>query len=272
MEVNDTVKPFTLLACKRFLKKKIKAVMMWLIFRSGKERNRSESCCIFKKSITMRRFFTSPLFAVILLALPFIYLGIQYTGLPDSVPVHFNADGEADKFGQKSSLWLHTSILSVVGLGIYLLIGNLHKIDPKKSAKVSVETFKSMAIIILLFLTIINISITVSTVNYPTTFSLTKIILPAVGLLFTVMGYFMRTIQPNYFIGLRLPWTLEDDENWAATHQLAARLWIPAGILIALFSLVFPFYTAFIMMMVITAIIVIIPATFSYRFYRKKQG
>jgi len=44
----------------------------------------------------MRRVFTSPLLAVVILALPFLYLGIQYASLPDTVPVHFNAEGVAD--------------------------------------------------------------------------------------------------------------------------------------------------------------------------------
>ena len=220
----------------------------------------------------MRRVFTSPLLAVVIVALPFVYLGIQYAGLPDTVPVHFNAEGVADKFGSKSSLWLHTSILSAVALGTYLLISNLHKIDPKKTAKTSAATLNSLAIVIVLFLTVINIMITYSAINYPSTFGITKIVLPAVGLLLSFIGYQMRTIQPNYFIGLRLPWTLEDDENWTATHQLAAKLWIPGGLIIAVVAWILPFFSAFITSMIITAIIVIIPTVFSYRFFRKKQA
>ena len=220
----------------------------------------------------MRRVFTSPLLAVVIVALPFLYLGIQYAGLPDTVPVHFNAEGLADRFGSKSSLWLHTCILSTVAIGIYLLIRNLHKIDPKKTAKTSAATLQGLAIVIVLFLTIINITITYSAIIYPTTFSITKIVLPAVGLLLSFIGYQMRTIQPNYFIGLRLPWTLEDDDNWRATHQLAAKLWVPGGIIIAITAWVLPFFSAFIATLIITAIIVIIPTVFSYRFFRKKQA
>lgn len=220
----------------------------------------------------MRRVFTSPLLAVVLIALPFVYLGVQYAGLPETVPVHFNAEGIADQFGAKSSLWLHTSILSTVAIGTYLLIRNLHKIDPKKTAKTSADTLNSLAIVILVFLTVINIMITYSAVNYPAKLSITTVVLPAVGLLLSFLGYQMRTIQPNYFIGLRLPWTLEDDENWAATHQLAARLWIPGGLIIAVTALTLPFFSAFIITMIITAAIVIIPTVFSYLFYRKKQG
>jgi len=220
----------------------------------------------------MRRVFTSPLLAVVIVALPFLYLALQYASLPDTVPVHFNAEGVADGFGSKSSLWLHTSILSVVAISNYLLISNLHKIDPKKTAKTSAETLKLIAIVIVLFLSVINIIITYSAVSYPTTFSLAKIVLSAVGLLLSFIGYQMRTIQPNYFIGLRLPWTLEDDDNWEATHRLAARFWIPGGLIIAIIAWFLPFFSAFIASIIITGILVIIPIIFSFRFFRKKQA
>jgi uncharacterized membrane protein len=219
----------------------------------------------------MRRFFTSLPFAILLIAAPFIFTAIQYSGLPDTIPVHFGADGKADGFGPKSSIWIHTSLLSVIGLGVYLLIGNLHKIDPKKSAQVSAETFKNLATVILLFLTVINLSVSLSMSNQSLDLGLERIVLPAVGLLIAVMGYFMRDIKPNYFIGLRLPWTLEDEENWAATHQLVSKLWMPAGIVMIAASIIFPFMTAFIITIATTLIIVIIPTVFSFRYYRKKQ-
>lgn len=220
----------------------------------------------------MRRFFTSPLLAIALLLLPAIITAILYGRLPETIPVHFNAEGIADKFGAKSSIWVHVSILFVVGLGVYLLLSNLHKIDPKKSAGVSVETHKAIAIVVVLFISLISTGIVLSMSKTSGNFGIQKIVLPAVGLLITVIGYFMRSIKPNYFIGLRLPWTLEDEENWAVTHQLAAKLWIPAGLLMAVSAIVFPFMTAFFITMTITLIIVIIPAIYSYRFFKNKKA
>lgn len=220
----------------------------------------------------MRRFFTSPLLAIALLLLPAIITAILYSRLPETIPVHFNAEGIADKFGAKSSIWVHVSILFVVGLGVYLLLSNLHKIDPKKSAGVSVETHKAIAIVVVLFISLISTGIVLSMSKTSGNFGIQKIVLPAVGLLITVIGYFMRSIKPNYFIGLRLPWTLEDEENWAVTHQLAAKLWIPAGLLMAVSAIVFPFMTAFFITMTITLIIVIIPAIYSYRFFKNKKA
>lgn len=219
----------------------------------------------------MRRFFTSPLLAIVLLAVPAILVAILYPGLPETIPVHFNAEGQADKYEHKSSIWIYTSILFTVGLGMYLLVSNIHKIDPKKTANVSADTYKAIAMIIAVFLTVINTSIVLSMSNTFTKFGILKVVLPAVGLLLAIMGYFMHNIKPNYFIGLRLPWTLEDEDNWAATHQLAAKLWVPAGLLVAVSAIVFPFMVAFIITMAITLVIVIIPAIYSYRFFKQRK-
>ena len=220
----------------------------------------------------MRRFFTSPFLAMLLLAAPAILAAILYPGLPETIPVHFNAEGQADGFGPRSSIWISISILSVVGLGVYLLISNIHKIDPKKTANVSVDTYKTLAILIILFLSIINASIVLFMSNAVKNLGIQNIVLPSVGLLLSAIGYFMRNIKPNYFIGLRLPWTLEDDENWAATHQLAAKIWVPGGLIMAVVSFMLPFMAAFIITLLLTAMMVIVPAVYSYRFFKQKKA
>lgn len=219
----------------------------------------------------MRRFFTSPLLALIILAIPLLLAAFFYPGLPATIPVHFNADGVADRFGSKSNIFIHTSILFVVGFGVYMLISNLHKIDPKKTAQVSAETHKKLALIITVFLSLVSTSIVLSMSDRLSNFGVGNIVLPSVGLLMAILGYFMRDIKPNYFIGLRLPWTLEDEANWAATHKLAAKLWIPGGLLMAVLPFILPFMTAFIGFICLTLAIVIIPSIYSFLFFKRKQ-
>ena len=45
-------------------------------------------------------------------------------------------------------------------------------------------------------------------------------LLPLTGLLFMFIGNLMYSIKPNYFAGIRLPWTLSSDDNWRATHKV----------------------------------------------------
>jgi uncharacterized membrane protein len=60
----------------------------------------------------------------------------------------------------------------------------------------------------------------------------------AIGLLtlFFCLGFAMPKIKQNYMIGIRLPWTLESEDNWNRTHAFAGKLWVRgslAGIVLA---------------------------------------
>jgi uncharacterized membrane protein len=103
------------------------------------------------------------------------------------------------------------------------------------------------------------------------TFNIIKLILPLLGLLFLVLGNYMHSVKPNYFIGLRIPWTLENEDNWRKTHQLMGKLWVAGGLLITICTLLLPAEAGFFLLMGITALITIIPAVFSYRYFKKHQ-
>jgi len=98
-----------------------------------------------------------------------------------------------------------------------------------------------------------------------------RLIFPVIGLLFAFLGNVMHSIKPNYFVGIRTPWTLENDETWRATHRLAGKLWFTGGIIIAVAMLVmhppanvFAFFS-------ITAILVLVPVIYSYRYFKAHQ-
>ena len=54
------------------------------------------------------------------------------------------------------------------------------------------------------------------------------------GLLFAALGFFFRSIKPNYFIGIKTPWTLESEEVWTKTHQVSGPVWIACGLFMAI--------------------------------------
>jgi uncharacterized membrane protein len=94
-----------------------------------------------------------------------------------------------------------------------------------------------------------------------------------IGALFAMLGNYFQTVRPNYFIGIRTPWTLENEQVWKNTHRLGGRLWIVGGVLIAilaffinnnhLFSIIFG---------VIISLIVIVPVVFSYTEFKKEKN
>src|SRR4051812_48820884 len=58
-----------------------------------------------------------------------------------------------------------------------------------------------------------------------------RIIYASVALLFILLGNFMTKLRPNYFIGIRTPWTLESKEVWIKTHRVVSRVMVLGGIL-----------------------------------------
>lgn len=60
--------------------------------------------------------------------------------------------------------------------------------------------------------------------------SIEKLLFPIMGLAFAGMGLYMPKIKQNYFAGFKLPWTLDNEDNWNATHKIAGKVWLYGGI------------------------------------------
>lgn len=205
----------------------------------------------------------------ILSILPLFYLAAIYPGLPNIVPTHFDMDGQPNGYSEKSTLILLTILFSVLSFGVFLLITNLPKFDPKKTAGQSPELFQNMGITISVLFCFINFAIAYAAKNNGE--NITWIIFPALGIFFAFLGKFMRDIKPNYFAGFRTPWALENDENWRETHLLAGSMWMVGGIAITLCTIFLPAEYRFIAFMIIIGIITIVPFVYSYLFFKKKQ-
>lgn len=70
--------------------------------------------------------------------------------------------------------------------------------------------------------------------------SIPRVTVLVIGLLLVFMGNQMRRIQPNFFIGIRTPWTLSDPEVWRRTHIYGGRLYFGVGLLVAALALLLP--------------------------------
>ncbi len=92
----------------------------------------------------------------------------------------------------------------------------------------------------------------------------------AVGLIFVVLGNYMPKISPNQTLGIRVPWTLWDEENWSATHRLGGRIWVICGCLI-LAGCFLPGGAVMYLMAPATLAAAFIPIAYSYLFYRRKK-
>jgi len=150
---------------------------------------------------------------------------------------------------------------------VYFLLKFLPAIDPKKYVKYGEATFQKLALGLVLFMSALGIAIAYATVS--DNFEIGKLILPVVGLLFAFIGNIMNSIKPNYFAGVRTPWTLEDPDTWRSTHRLASKIWFVGGISLTIAVLLLPAKAGVIVFMSIIGVLVLIPVVYSYVYYKK---
>lgn len=208
------------------------------------------------------------LLALVILLIPVVYLAFIYSWLPHTVAIHFGTDGKPDGYGSKSTLIFSTLFLSVLGFTLYLLMVNIHKIDPRKTAAANLESMRKIGFAVAVLLSSINLLVNLSALNER--FSGVRILFPILSLFFAYLGYVMYGIKPNYFYGIRTPWALENEDNWKHTHRFAGKLWCIVGLGVALITFFTPFMMSLILFIVSTVLITVIPFVFSYKKFSNK--
>jgi uncharacterized membrane protein len=168
-----------------------------------------------------------------LIALMFAAAFIVWPTAPSEIPVHWNASGEVDRFGGKIEGLL---LLPLMALGIYLLMRYLPNIDP---GRVNYARFggayTAIRAGVLLLMAGIYGMVIAWVLKAPVDMS--RAVPVAVGALFMLFGSVLGQVKPNWFVGIRTPWTLSSTESWARTHRLGGWFFIALGVLFAITGL-----------------------------------
>lgn len=192
---------------------------------------------------------------------PILWGVMIWSQLPNQISIHFNAAGQANNFQSKA--------LAVFGLPIFLLLVHLFVIfvtarDPKN------QTMNEKMGKVIYWLTPI-VSLSLSYLIYSKALGSTTnpsiFVSALLGLIFVMMGNYMPKLKVNHTVGIRLPWTLQSEDNWHKTHRLAGKLWVLGG-LILLIEAGIQFAVPYVMGIVILTI-VLIPILYSYQLSRE---
>lgn len=146
---------------------------------------------------------------------------------PDRIPVHWGMSGAPDRWGGRFEGLL---LLPLLALGLYLLLAFLPRFDP---ARVSYAAFAGayavvrMAVLALLAAleALVLLWIHGQRMNV-------GVAVPVLlGLMFIVIGIVLPGLEPNWFVGIRTPWTLSSRRSWVASHRVGRQVMIAAGVL-----------------------------------------
>jgi uncharacterized membrane protein len=208
-----------------------------------------------------------PWLVALLIIAPFIYGAIIFPQLPSKIPTHFNIEGKADAWGGPSSIFIGPGIMGAVSIFVYVLMSNLKSLDPKKYDEANDALYSNFAVLTVAFLSVLSTIIIYSS-THADEINVGKLILPLVGLSFAGLGWYMPKFKQNYFVGFKLPWTLENVDNWNETHKVAGTVWIFGGWFQVISTVSLSMKFGFICFMIAIAVMVIVPAVFSYRMFK----
>lgn len=212
----------------------------------------------------MKITFSKELPVIGIVLIPFAYLAIIWNTLPQQVPMHWNAAGQIDRYGDKAESLLIPFLLPLL---TYLIFTLSPLIDPKGKFGKMGNKLAGLKFLVTLLMSALAVFILHSMKNGATQDN--NYIILFTGILFSIMGNYFKTIQANYFIGIRTPWTLENETVWKETHKMAGTLWFAGGLVIAALSFVLPQAAMLAVFLSITAIISVAPIVFSYLKFRK---
>lgn len=188
-----------------------------------------------------------------------------YPALPDPVPTHFNAAGEAD--GWTAKPW-GAYLMPLMSLGLLGLLLVLPAISPRgfrlDSARRVYDIVVFSVIAFMLMLELFTFRAAMGSGS-----DLSRAMPAMIGLLFVVLGNYLGKFPKNFFVGIRTPWTLASDEVWNRTHRLGGWVFMLAGIVMIISGLAgWPIGA------MVTAIVAaaLVPAVYSLLLYRKLHG
>jgi uncharacterized membrane protein len=216
--------------------------------------------------------------ALLALAADGVLSAVVFRLLPEQVAVHWNIAGHPDRYGSKLELVLFGPLAIA---GVWALVLLLSRMDPRRAERAVREaadegpgeadgSYWTVVHLLVVGLALLHGAILLAAsgvVRGPD-----RVIAVALALLLLLPGNFIGRLRPNWFVGIRTPWTLASDEVWRRTHRLAAILMVSGGLFLLPLTLLLPAPRAILVAVVVTLLATLGPAVWSYFAWREVRG
>jgi immunity protein, SdpI family len=164
----------------------------------------------------------------LLLVAMFTVAALNWRVVPDQMPVHWGLSGQPDRWGGRFEGLL---LLPLVGVAVYLVLLAAPRIDPGRANYASfAEAYGAVRLVVLVAMLAIQVMMVLAARGRAVDMGAWVPLI--VGGLFTVLGSLFGKLRPNWFIGIRTPWTLSSKQSWDRTHRVGGRLFILFGLLL----------------------------------------
>lgn len=180
--------------------------------------------------------------------------------LPEQVPCHWDIHGQVDGWSGKTQAVFLMPLLMLAMHWICVLAATA---DPK-SKHYHPKSIQLVLWICPILNLVLNTMVYAAALGYGVNVELIMSLL--MGVLFIFVGNLLPKMRQSYTMGIKLPWTLHNEENWNKTHRLGGKVWVIGGIIILSTAL----WGNFWVLMASTLLMVLTPVVYSYCLYRKQ--
>ena len=202
---------------------------------------------------------------VLVLFLTAVITVVAYPVLPDVVASHWNAAGDLN--GTMPKFW-GLALIPVLMYGFCALFVVLPRIDPlRNNYQKFQDYYEGFVLVFAAFFFFIQLQIILWGLGIHMSPNLTMPVM--IGGLFVYIGFLMEHAEPNWFVGIRTPWTLSSDSVWRKTHQRAGTLFKLAGALSMIGALAGIYASLFILIPAIA--VALYTVVYSYIEFKKEQ-
>ncbi len=187
-----------------------------------------------------------------------LFLGlILWNKLPEEIAIHFDVNGNADDWCHKG--WAIFGIpLFILAAQFFCLFMTAH--DPRKK-NISEKIYNLVIWICPICSVVCGVAIYTNALDI--SFPVFPIIQGILGIGIMVVGNFLPKSKQNYTVGIRLPWTLSNNENWNSTHRFAGKVWIIGGLILIVNS----FINNWLISLAVILLITVVPLIYSWIYH-----
>lgn len=190
-----------------------------------------------------------------------------YQRLPETIPTHWDMDGQPNGWSSRAfGAWFTPVLL----LGMWALVRILPAIDPR-GANYAKFGGAFEAIIESLMLFLLGMHILILRAGLGQSAPVQRVAPFGVGILLIVVGNLLPRMRPNWFIGIRTPWTLSSDRVWEKTHRFGGRVFVAGGLLIVLSAFASP-QAASIVLVTVVVLAAAAVLIYSYAEWKREQS
>jgi len=163
-----------------------------------------------------------------IIALTLLFTLSVYSRLPERMPVHWGLRGEVNRYGSRLE---GAFVMPILMVAVWLLMRLLPRIDPRRAnyAKFA-DTYDLLVNSFVALLAVMHVALLGTSLGWP--ISMRRLVPALIGLQLVILGNALPRARPNWWFGIRTPWTLSNDRVWMRTHRVAGYLLASAGVLL----------------------------------------